>query len=109
MKKIIATLLLAVMCLTLVACGEQNTTDAFIGTWENKKQTYTLVVNKDKTGSLAQKGEDGENETIEFTWIFDDATRTLILQSEEEGDIRLTYLEVNDTLVSAYTSFERAD
>lgn len=109
MKKLLAILLIAVFALSFASCTKSNTTDAFIGTWENEKQSYTLVINKDKTGSLAQKGEDSENEKIEFTWIFDDATRTLILQNEEEGDTRLTYLEVNDTLVSAFIAFERAE
>lgn len=107
MKKFLAMLLIAAFALSFASCAKSNTTDAFIGTWENEKQSYTLIINKDKTGSLTENG--GENETIEFTWIFDDATRTLILQNEEEGDTRLTYLEVNDTLVSAYISFERAE
>ncbi len=107
MKKILAVLLIAVFALSFASCAKSNTTDAFVGTWENEKQTYSLVVNKDQTGVLTTKTDEGEEKT-EFTWIFDDATRTLILQSEEEGDTRLTYLEVNDTLVSSFVSFERA-
>lgn len=105
MKKFLAVLLIAVFALSFASCAKSNTTDAFIGTWENEKQKYSLVINKDQTGSLTQT----DDETLEFTWIFDDATRTLILQSEEEGDTRLTYLEVNDTLVNSFISFERAD
>ncbi|MBQ3002266.1 MAG: hypothetical protein IJD82_00885 [Clostridia bacterium] len=49
MKKFLAMLLIAAFALSFASCAKSNTTDAFIGTWENEKQSYTLIINKDKT------------------------------------------------------------
>lgn len=102
MKKFITVLLLAVMCVSLVACTtESNAEPKLYGTWispEDSSHKYTLVINKDKTGTLTNGGDNSE--TQNFTWVFDEPTRILILTNEEGEISNLTYIEANDSFTS---------
>ena len=108
MKKLIAILFVAVMCLSLVACGggDESVEHKVIGKWKTPDDYYNqyeLVINDDHTGTLTY-----DEKTESFTWVFDEHTRTLILTSEDSTR-DLTYLEVNDTFTAAGTRFQRAE
>ena len=106
MKKAVSVILVLVLCLSLCACG-RKTTDAYIGKWETEDEgyyKYNMEVKADNTGVLTMAGE-----TENFTWVFDDYTRTLVLTSENGVVRELVYLEVNDSLTSAGVRFVRDD
>ena len=75
MKKIIALLLLAVMCFSLVACGNKAEKE-IVGTWKPSEESilanYTFVFNEDGTGTV----NDGE-----MTWKYDDSLSCYIIAS----------------------------
>ena len=122
MKKFIALLLVAVMCLSFVSCGNESNNDSnndttqiaepnlkIIGTWKTDPayNDYVLIINKDHTGSLS---EGDETETL--TWTYDAETHTLTLTKDNMPDtppMPLTYVESNDTLVSMGPTFRRAE
>ena len=97
MKKIFALLLAVIICLPLVACGGDSvsTEKKIIGTWETKNEIQ-CVINEDKTGTILNKKIE---EKVEFTWVYDEATRIIYLTTNEDQVVTLTYLEVNDTLI----------
>lgn len=79
MKKIIALLLVAVMCFSLAACGGDNEASNnndkeidikkvdVVGTWKNtssKDHGFVMTVNEDGTGEIALSGE----QTLSITW-----------------------------------------
>ncbi len=81
MKKIIALFLVAIICLSFVACGnnghKENTeittekkvdkhTQAIVGTWKSTS-FYTLTFNNDKTGTIWVNGENKE-----LTWTYNE-------------------------------------
>lgn len=59
MKKILALLLVAVMCLSFVACGklDKNDTANYIGVWETENMQLTL--NKGGVGEYKMKTSSG--------------------------------------------------
>ena len=113
MKKVISLLLALVMCLSLCACGGNETpTEAekadlkIIGTWKTDPSynDYVMVINDDNTGSLSVNGG-----TESLTWTYDEATCTLTLTKANSPDTTLIYVEENDTLVSMGPTFMRAE
>ena len=122
MKKILALLLVAVMCLSFVACGgvsnnesNNDTTQTdeidleIIGTWKTDPafNDYVLIISKDHTGNLSES-----NKTETLTWTYDDETHILTLTKDNMPDLppmHLTYVESNDTLVSTGPTFRRAE
>ena len=56
MKKIIALLLLAIMCLSFVACGNK-TEKEIVGKWESSNGNYSFTFNEDGTGTTESNGQ----------------------------------------------------
>lgn len=83
MKKIVAFLLLVVMCFALVACGDKDEGEAIsaeesaiVGTWETKSfpyGDYIFVFNEDGTGSINK---------YEIRWKYDAELYSYIICSE---------------------------
>ncbi|HFU4190513.1 TPA: hypothetical protein ACGO8C_002053 [Streptococcus suis] len=78
-KTIIATLLLTISTILLVACG-QSTKDKLIGTW-NGSQDSIIVLNQDGTAQV-----DGGSRAINGTWTLKDGY--LYIDREEKADLR---------------------
>ena len=108
MKKLIAILLVAVMCLSLAACGggEKDTTAVFLGKWDGGNGEVQLVVNEDKTGELTYEGE-----TVAFTWVYDENSSMMVVTPEDESYnvLSFTYIEENDTLYNTWYVMSRVD
>lgn len=118
MKKWIAVLLVALMALSLIACGSKGGKDdnSIVGTWEledgideESKQTValmkafgmtmTITFNADGTGTMdAAMGE--ENESTPFNYTYENGVLKIEDAETEEGqNIRLEdgklYLEMD--------------
>lgn len=69
MKKIISLLLVAVMCLSFVACSSGNNNDnesakkEIVGEWKNLHEDYSFTFNEDGTGTTPSNGS--------LTWKYD--------------------------------------
>lgn len=102
MKKIIALLLTAIICLSLCACGGGNRV-AIVGKWHSESADFTLMLNEDKTGTL----EMGDNsQTIK--WDYDSASHVLLINNEDGATIQqCTYMEDSDTIYGGGVTFER--
>jgi hypothetical protein len=112
MKRWIALLLSVLMCLSLIACDKNNDSDkgskkqVVVGKWESQDGDYALEVNKNETGILYIDGT-----TVDFTWIYDKATRNLVITPLAEGynEATFTYIEANDTLANPYSTAKRVN
>ena len=85
MKKIIALLLLAVMCLSLVACKNVETHDKVVGTWVNLDETfngesYTVTFNSDGSAKISIFSTD-------YTWRYDTDNNRYILSGHMDFNI----------------------
>ena len=102
MKKIIALLLLTVMCLSFAACSGKD--EIIVGTWYCEEWNDTLVINEDGTGTFTINGK----ETQALTWTFDKASGLIVL-TLDDGDLtqECTYLEESDTLYGDGITFVR--
>ncbi len=111
MKKIIALLLVAVMCLSFVACGNNEDKDstenitkkpidkhiqAIVGTWKSTS-IYPFTFNEDKTGTFYHGGENKD-----FTWTYNEELKCYDVASSTlyttlnfflKTDDGITYLE----------------
>lgn len=67
MKKIIALLLVAVMCFAFVACGGESAKKEIVGKWKIDDGPWTMTFNEDGTG----EDPDGEN----LTWKYNTETK----------------------------------
>ena len=96
MKKLIAILMLAVMCMSLVACGGGNTKKekSIVGKWECAEENSVLEINEDKTGEIFVYGE-----LLELTWLYDETSHLLVL-TLVDGDMteEATYMADDDVL-----------
>lgn len=103
MKKFIALILLAITCLTFVACSKDNS-DVYIGKWTAKGDKIELVINEDKTGEIKN-----DNEAIKFTWFYDkNSSMMVIVPEKEDTNIQsFTYFEEIDTLYNPWYTFKR--
>lgn len=108
MKKWITFLLAVIMCLSLIACDKESNgaskKPAVVGKWESQDGGYALEIKKNETGILYIDGI-----TVDCTWVYDEATRTLVVTPLAEGydEANFTYLEANDTLTNAYSTAKR--
>lgn len=106
MKKIIALLLLAITCLSFVACNSNNDKDVVIvGRWYCEEEEMTLEISSEGTGTFTDN-----DKTSELTWTFDDASRLIILVVDDrdgEWTQECTYLEESDTIYGDGLSFKR--
>ena len=84
MKKIFALLLVAVMCLSLVACGggSGSAKKEIVGEWKIDDGPWTLIFNEDGTG------EDPDGESL--TWEYNSET--------EKYDVEFLYYGVTFNL-----------
>ena len=85
MKKIIALLLLSVMCLSLVACKNVETHDKVVGTWVNLDETfngesYTVTFNSDGSAKISIFSTD-------YTWRYDTDHNRYILSGHMDFNI----------------------
>lgn len=78
MKKLLALLLVTVMALSLVACGEKK--PAVVGTWEYEEEDSLLILNADNTGKLT-----AGDRSLEITWKYDDTTSVITVTATEEN------------------------
>ena len=128
MKKIIALLLVAVMSLSLVACGggsennnnepqtnnsssqqetadnsqEENADSAvnLVGTWEYAEANSVLVLNDDGTGEETSNGA--------LTWKYDEASSTLLITfTKNNWTEECTYFKDDDTIYVDQMTFSR--
>ena len=101
MKKIITLILVAIMCLSLVACGsnEDNINDALQGSWvaswtamgQNISRYYTFKGNTYTTGGVAILGElDTKTGTFE---IKDSTIKLIPDDGSESSELDFTYNE----------------
>ncbi len=102
MKKLISILLVLIMCLSLVACGEKGGANSVIGKWRYEKLQVDLVIKSDKTGSMTKGGD-----TIEFTWKFSSESNLLLLTSTDGEIEEVNYFEDDDTLYADGWTFTR--
>ena len=124
MKKIIALLLVAIMCFTFVACDNSKenkdteditrkrtdkTTEAIIGTWKSTS-IYPFTFNEDKTGTFFTGGKEHD-----FTWAYNEdlkcydvassalhTTLNFFLKSEDN----ITYLECSSAKLYRDENFD---
>ena len=129
MKKIIALLLVAVMCFSLAACGgdneasnnnepqtnnsetqqetadnsqEENADSAvnLVGTWEYTEANSVLVLNEDGTGEETSNGA--------LTWKYDEASSTLLITfTKNNWTEECTYFKDDDTIYVDQWTFSR--
>jgi hypothetical protein len=103
MKRILAIVLLAALCLSLVACGgDKGSKVSLVGKWHYAEEQVDLTINADKTGSMVV----GER-TVEFTWKFS-AESNLLLLTSTDGEIEeVNYFKEDDTLYADGWTFTR--
>ena len=102
MKKIIALLLLTVICFSLVACGNKAEKE-LVGNWFCEEENNTLVIEEDGTGTFTSDGS-----TCELTWTYDEASRLIILTLDNGSWTQeCTYLEDSDTIYGDGLTFKR--
>ncbi|MCF2651217.1 hypothetical protein [Anaeromassilibacillus senegalensis] len=129
MKRLIALLLVAVMCFSLAACGgdketsnnnepqtnnsetqqetadnsqEENADSAvnLVGTWEYTEANSVLVLNEDGTGEETSNGA--------LTWKYDEASNTLFITfTENNWTEECTYFKDDDTIYVDQWTFSR--
>ena len=107
MKKLIAMLLVAVMCLSFVACGNTEVNDAstndsnkekneIIGTWVAAEDSmlagYTFVFNEDCTGTI--KG-------VETKWKYDRELSAYII-ANASGEVYCVFAIITDDSGARY-------
>lgn len=102
MKKLIALALIIAMCLSLVACGGEESTVPVVGHWRFEKTQIDLVIKSDKTGTLSK----GDN-MVEFTWKFSEESGLLLLTSSDGEVEEVTYFKDDDTLYADSLTFTR--
>lgn len=90
MKKLIALMMAAIMCLSMVACSSGGTDTSAkssmpVGTWGNLYSTGKLTLNSDNTMTL------GENSG---TWAQDDSCLTLNYTVQSNGNSMEMYLDI---------------
>ena len=69
MKKVLSLILVLVLCLSIVACGNSKTKaeKAIVGTWVcEEEEELKIVFNEDKTGILTDDGQEHD-----ITWKYD--------------------------------------
>jgi len=104
MKKLIALLLVVVVCSGLAACAQDNGVDKLdlsaqvVGKWSGNSfyGSFELVLKEDMTGELTQ-----DEETEAITWFVDEATRLVVITMKEDNvdyNQAFTYLESKDAL-----------
>ena len=69
MKKIIAICLLAVMMLSLCACGNKDLETRFIGVWQSADGTATLTLNADGTATFVDTSDSANAGSYNFLWV----------------------------------------
>ena len=84
MKKIIALLLVAVMCFSFVACNEE-VHDKVVGAWINLDETfnsdpYTVTFNSDGSAKISISSTD-------FTWRYDTNNNRYVLSGNMDLNI----------------------
>ena len=79
MKKIIALLLLAVMCLSFVACGNEAKKE-IVGTWVTKDQDKSFTFNEDGSGIFDNRS------SYEIRWKYDEELFRYIF-CNPDGDV----------------------
>lgn len=104
MKRIIALLLIAVLCLSLVACGGGSQNDdadkemQIVGTWKMGNMTH--IFNEDHTGTIMQ----GSGITMACDWSYKNGEYTI---GYAMGENTATITENEDgTLVLHYNGGE---
>ena len=85
MKHTLAIALALIACL-LAGCGGAP---SLVGAWESSETgvqavQITLVLNKDRSGTLLMKGRDGASRRQEFTW--EEKETSLILREPVKGE-----------------------
>ena len=106
MKKLVAILLLAVMCLSLFSCaGIFGKGKSIIGTWVYPKANSVLVINDDNTGNVTV-GDD----LMYFTWVYDKDTKIAVFTLKDSDETEQgIYMADNDVINLDGWLYTRAD
>ena len=123
MKKIVTLLLVGVICLSFVACGNKGNnnnenkdfklvdknTQVIIGTWKSTSM-YPLTFNDDKTGTFYYQGKN-----YDFTWTYNEELKCYVVASSGlyatsnfllKNENGVTYLECSDAKLYRESDFE---
>lgn len=98
MKRILAIVLLAALCLSLVACGSKV---SILGEWKTDNDKYVMTLEKDGKGTMKM-----DDETYDCTWEFDMQSRAVAITVNGNTEIG-TYMESSDTLYVDSLKFVR--
>jgi hypothetical protein len=103
MKKVLAIILLAALCLSLVACGGKSFRGVE-GKWECSSSygDYVMTLNKGGKGTMVMDGK-----SYECTWEFDSKSNFIAVTLNGNTETG-TYMEDSDTLYIDSLKFTRA-
>lgn len=110
MKKAISLILVLMLCLGLCACSGEAEVEPIepkvVGNWSGESfyGTMELTLNADHTGELIQ---DDESQAI--TWLFDEASRLILIEMESMNRQAFTYVEADNSLYHHEISLKRAE
>ena len=89
MKKIIALLLVAVMCFAIAACGGESAKKEIIGTWETTEMGgISFTFNEDGTGTYSDKP---------MKWKYDNELSSYIICEASGQMMCVTNIETDES------------
>ena len=94
-KKLLAGLLVFVMCFALVGCGKANSNKEIVGQWKNDEYGYdfTYTFNEDGTGEY-----DAAGTIMKFKYTIDGNKITFKYTDEDIDNLDTTFSIDGDTL-----------